>query len=225
MSQDTFSLQEASGLTAENLVKWAQQEAYKIFLNRKFRQILEFEKLPQTEQDRIFNELVVSSLLIMMLTLEAPDINAPEAIKDFLLEIKDEIPKKHLQSLKDLGIENNYRQDWEKLIQMRYREYQEDRLGMREAAMELTSKESPLTTEKLRDIGLLLPPQVVGMGTLSHIRRGKIEENDPLNKIILRWIGDLFLPVRLMTEGRKYSRWQRTLLHLRRRLLRRRLHL
>lgn len=218
MSPDTFSLQEVPGLTAENLVKWVQQEAYKIFLNRKFRQILEFEKLPQTEQDRIFNELVVSSLLIMMLTLEAPDINAPEAIKDFLLEIKEEIPKKHLQSLKDLGIENNYRQDWEKLIQMRYHEYQENRLGMREAAMELTSKESPLTTEKLRDIGLLLPPQVVGMGILSHIRRGKIEENDPLNKIILRWVGDLFLPVRLMTEGRKYSHWQRTLLHLRRRL-------
>lgn len=47
-------------------IKWA----YKIYWDRKFLKEAEIEKLNQTEQDRIFNELIVSAEILVMATLK-----------------------------------------------------------------------------------------------------------------------------------------------------------
>jgi len=213
---ETPRFKKLAGQTAENLVRICQEHAFRLFRDRNFRVAVKFSKLPQLEKDRIFNELLLASITLVMFVLEAPDINAPEELKTFFEEIKEAMPEKLTATFAGLGVEEKYLRDWRKLIKMRYEEYSEDRLGMRSAAMELEEKEAPLTVERLRDIQLLLPAQAVGIGTLCHIRRGQLEENDPLVKIILRWLGDLFLPIRLMTEGKRYSPWHRKWLHVKR---------
>lgn len=211
-----LSIDEIANRTAEGLVKFGQHHAFKLFSNRKFREILTFDKIPTLERDRIFNELLLSSIILTIFVLEAPDINAPEDLKNYFQNLKERIPKKLIDEFKKLGTEEKYLRDWRELIQMRYDEYKEDKLGMRNAAMEMEAKEANLTVDKLKEIQLILPAQTVALGTISHIRRGKVEENDPLNKIIFQWAGDLFLPVRLMTEGRSYNPWLRKWFHFKR---------
>ena len=55
--------------------------AFKLFKNERFRKLIFFDSITQLEQDRIFNELVLAVLTVIMLTCDAPDI--PEENKVF----------------------------------------------------------------------------------------------------------------------------------------------
>ncbi|MFZ5365971.1 MAG: hypothetical protein ACOZBZ_01630 [Patescibacteria group bacterium] len=191
------------------LVQAASNQAFKLFRDKKFREFAEFEKLDKTEQDRIFNELVVSYLVLLMLTLEAPDLHGEQELKEYFLIVKDEIPKAHLDYLKDLGIEKRYLEDWKKLIQMRYDEYSSDKLEARKAAMEIESKEKELTVEGLADIQLFLPVQTVAIGCHHHILRGKTEGKDELFKLILRSLSRFYVEIRVPLEGGEITFWGR----------------
>lgn len=209
------SAEELVRYTADSLVQSAWHHAFKLFRNREFRKLLNFNNLEQVEQDRIFNELTVTAVLLIMFILEAPDLRVPDDLKDYFQFLKDEIPKAHIAALKELGVEEEYLKTWHKLIDLRYEEYRKDKLGMREAAMELESQEGPLTIEGLRDIQILLPAQTLAIGALSHIRRGKLDENDPLFKILLKWVGKLFLQIRISLEGGKITWWRKVVVKLR----------
>jgi len=202
--------------TAHALVEIACHHAFKLFRNRKFRRLVDFDHLEQIEQDRIFNELVVTAILLIMFTFEAPDLRVPPEFKEFLFKLRDEVPKAHRQQLKEIGIEKKYLKIWRKLIELRYEEYQKDKQGMREAAMELEAQQAPLTTKSLEDIHVLLPAQTLAVGALFHIRRGKGEPEDPLFQILLKWVGKLYLLIRVTAEGGKITWWRKAMVRLRR---------
>jgi hypothetical protein len=50
----------------------ASAAAYELFCDKEFRRLAGFERLSQVEQDRIFNELMIAYLALIMLLLEAP---------------------------------------------------------------------------------------------------------------------------------------------------------
>lgn len=214
-SENPPSVEELVRYTADNLVQAAWCHTFKLFRSRKFRKLLNFGALEQVEQDRIFNELTVTAVLLIMFILEAPDLRVPDDLKAYFHLLKDEIPKAHLNALKELGIEEGYLTTWRRLLDLRYEEYQKDKLGMREAAMELESREGPLTVEGLKNIQILLPVQTLAIGALSHIRRGKLDENDPLFKILLKWVGNLYLHIKITLEGGKITWWRKVIVKLR----------
>ncbi len=73
MSEPQFeSLDHMAGATAGALVQAAAASAFQLFRDTEFRRLAGFEQLSQAEQDRIFNELVVASVVLIMLVLEAP---------------------------------------------------------------------------------------------------------------------------------------------------------
>lgn len=185
------------------------QEAFRFFQDKNFRRLAEFNKLEQLEQDRIFNELVLAGIVLLMLTFEAPDLRVPKEFKDYLLLVKEEIPKAHLDQLKQLGIEKKYLNDWEKLIKMRYDEYQKDRLEARMVAMEVESREKELMVADLEKIHLLLPAQTVAIGCHHHICRGKTKRKDELFKLIFKWLGRFYVEIRVPIEGGKITPWKR----------------
>lgn len=203
------SIEEMAEYTAHGLVQLAWHSAFKLFRDKKFRKLVDFENLGQVEQDRIFNELTVTAILLIMFILEAPDLRVPPEFKDYLQYLKDEIPKAHLERFKELGIERKYRRLWRKLLGMRYEEYQKDKHKIRAAAMELHSREAPLSTESLSEIQLTLPVETLAIGALFHIRRGKARPEDPLFKMLLKWLGELYLQVRVTAEGGKITWWKK----------------
>lgn len=209
-------IEDLSEQTAQGLVQAAWHQAFQLFRNKNFRRLLDFNKMRQVEQDRVFNELTVTVLLLPIFTFEAPDLETPPYGKDYLYYIRDKIPEIHVKELRKLGIEKKHLKIWSKLIDLRYSEYQEKKDEVQSAAWELESQECALDFKGLEDIQLVLPLQTLAIGCFSHITRGKGRAEDPLFPMILRWLGGFYIEIRALAEGRKITFWIRLRMKLRR---------
>lgn len=187
----------------------------KVFSDKKFQTLANFKNLEQIEKDRIFNELVIAPLTLFMLTLEASDFGKADDLQDYFLVVKDEIPKAHLESLKDLGIEKKHLDIWKKLIKMRYEEYGQDKLTARGAMLEYNSQEKDLQMEDLKEIHLVLPVFTVAVGCHRHICRGKIEGQDFLFKFLFKKLSRFYFEIRVLLEGGKIDPLTRLKINLR----------
>lgn len=205
-----------AGATATALVQASAHHAFELFKDKEFRRLAGFDTLDQVEQDRIFNELVVAYVVLIILVLEAPDLRIPPEFRDYLTRLKEMIPKAFVDDLRTLGVESEHLRVWEKLISLRYEEYAEDRHEVRSAAIHLESREKPLDLDDLSRIQLLVPVQAAAIGCHHHVCRGDIDGRDELFKLTLKALARFYADIRVRLEGRKI-----TLLTRVRRLLRR----
>jgi hypothetical protein len=206
MNKQRFeSLDQMADETATAMSQTAASSAFRLFRDEQFRQLARFQQLSQTEQDRIFNELVVASLVLIMLMLEAPDLRIPRESHDYLKGVKEKVPKAYVESLRNLGVETEHLRDWEKLIAMRYEEYARDRHDVRAAAMEIESSEKSLDLASLSKIQMLVPVQAVAIGCHHHICRGETQGQDDLFKCTLRSLSRFYVELRVRIEGGKIT--------------------
>lgn len=73
---------------ARNLVKVISSNSFEFWSRKDFRIYLDFDHISQVEHDRIFNELLVSTLGLFALTLEYAAKTSYPDYKSFLLEMK-----------------------------------------------------------------------------------------------------------------------------------------
>ena len=199
------SLNQMADTTAAALAQSAAGSAFHLFSDEQFRRLVGFEQLSQTEQDRIFNELVVAYVVLIMLVLEAPDLRCAGEFRDYLAGLKKRIPKAHVDNLRNLGVESGHLRDWEKLIAMRYEEYARDRHGVRAAAMQIESSEKNLDLDTLSKIQMLLPVQTVAIGCHHHVCRGDAKGHDELFKLTLKSLSKFYVDTRVRLEGVKIT--------------------
>jgi hypothetical protein len=207
-------------VTAAGLSQAAAASAYELFSGKEFRRMADLERLSQVEQDRIFNELVVAFLVLIMLLLEAPDLRVPREFRNCLADLNKRISKAHVDHLKTLGVETNHLRDWERLISTRYEEYARDRHEVRAAAMQIESAEKSLDLDRLSRIQLLVPVQAVSIGCHHHICRGTTDGQDDLFKQILKSLSKFYVEVRVRLEGGKITPLTRARVMLKRMLQR-----
>jgi hypothetical protein len=105
------SLEQMAEATAAGLAQTAACAAFQLFREKQFRRLAGFEKLSQVEQDRIFNELVVAFVVLIMLLLEAPDLRVAGEYRDYLAGVIKSVPKAHVNHLRTLGVETNHLRD------------------------------------------------------------------------------------------------------------------
>ena len=199
------SIEQMNQAAAANLAQAAPGAAFQLFSDAQFRRLAGFEQLSQTEQDRIFNELVLAYLVLMMLVLEAPDLRVPEEGRGYLRELNKRIPGAYVDYLRASGIENEHLRDWDRLIAMRYEEYARDRHSVRAAAMQIESAEKDLDLNDLSNIQLVLPVQAVAIGCHAHICRGRTDGRDELFKATLRSLSRFYVEFRVRLEGGKIT--------------------
>jgi len=195
------SLDQMADTTAAGLVQAAAGSAFQLFRDKQFRRLAAIEQLSQAEQDRIFNELVVALVVLIMLLLEAPDLRGAGEFRGYLATLNKTIPKAHVDQLRTLGVETNHLQDWEKFIAMRYEEYARDRHNVRKAAMQIESAEKRLDLDDLSKIQMLVPVQAVAIGCHHHICRGDTEGRDDLLTLMLRSLFQFYVELRVRLEG------------------------
>ncbi|UCD80967.1 MAG: hypothetical protein JSW26_05935 [Desulfobacterales bacterium] len=195
------SLDQMAEETAAALVQAAGSSAFQLFKDKQFRSLARFEQLSQTEQDRIFNELVVASVVLIMLVLEAPDLRVAGEFRDYLSDLNKKISKAHIDYLRNLGVETKHLRVWEKLIAMRYKEYARDRHDVRAAAMQIESSEKKMDLDDLSKIQMLVPVQAVAIGCHHHVCRGDTKGRDDLFKLTLRSLSRFYVELRLRFEG------------------------
>jgi hypothetical protein len=217
------SLDQMAGTTAAALAQAAAGTAFQLFRDKQFRRLAGLEQLSQTEQDRIFNELVVACVVLIMLVLEAPDLRVAGEFRHYLSDLNTRIPKAYVDHLRTLGVETKHLRDWEKLIAMRYEEYARDRHDVRAAAMKIESSEKALDFDDLSKIQMLVPVQAVAIGCHHHICRGDTEGRDDLFKLTLRSLSRFYAELRVRFEGGRITPLTRARVALKRirRLMRR----
>ena len=199
------SLDQMADATAEALDQAAASYAFQLFSDKEFRRLLSFDRLSQVEQDRVFNELVVAYVVLVILVLEAPDLRVPDEFRGYLVDLNEKIPKAHLDYLRTLGVETEHLRDWEKLIAMRYDEYAKDRHEVRAAAMKIESSEKVLDLDDLSKIQMIVPVQAVAIGCHHHVCRGDTRGHDDLFKLTLRSLSRFYVEIRVRLEGGKVS--------------------
>ena len=214
------SLGQMAEATATGLAQAAAASAYALFCDKEFRRLAGLERLSQVEQDRIFNELVVAFLVLIMLLLEAPDLRVPRELRSYLAGLNKRISEAYVESLKTLGVEGNHLRDWEKLISMRYEEYARDKHEVRGAAMQIESAEKRLDLDGLSRIQLLVPVQAVSIGCHRHVCRGNTDGQDDLFKQILKSLSKFYVELRIRLEGGKITPLKRVRVALKRMLQR-----
>jgi len=212
------SLDQMADATAAGLAQAAAAAAYELFCDEQFRRLAGFERLSQVEHDRIFNELVVAFLVLIMLLIEAPDLRVAPESQDYLNGLNKRIPKAYVDHLKTLGVETNHLRDWEKLITMRYEEYARDKQGVRAAAMQIESSEKGLDLDGLSKIQLLVPLQAVAIGCHHHVCRNDTDGQDDLFKLTLKSLSKFHVELRIRLEGGKITPLTRARVALKRML-------
>jgi hypothetical protein len=199
------SLDQMAGVTATGLARAAAGSAFDLFRDKQFRRLARIEQLNPTEQDMIFNELVVAFIVLIMLLLEAPDLRADGEFRGYLAGLSTKIPRAYVDHLRNLGVETNHLQDWEKLIAMRFDEYARDRHDVRAVAMQIESSKKGLDLDDLSKIQMLVPLQAVAIGCHHHICRGDTEGQDDLFKLTLRSLSMFYVELRVRLEGGKIT--------------------
>ena len=208
--------------TAAALVQAAAGLAFQLFQDKQFRRLANFEQLSQIEQDRIFNELVVAFIVLIMLVLEAPDLRVATEFRGFISDLNKKIPQAHLDYLRSSGVETKHLLTWDKLIAMRYEEYARDRHDVRAAAMQIESSEKKLDLDDLSKIQMLVPIQTVAIGCHHHICRGNTKGRDDLFKLMLNSLSRFYAELRVRLEGRKITPLTRARVKVKRILRRKR---
>lgn len=100
--------------TAAALSQAAAGQAFHLFRDKNFRRLAQFDRISQTEQDRVFNELVVTHLVLIMLMCEAPDLKVSIEFRDYIAGLKKRAPQAYVDNLRDLGVEAKHLKDWER---------------------------------------------------------------------------------------------------------------
>lgn len=133
-----------------------------------------------------------------------------------MLELKELIPKAHVDQLRTLGVETEHLRVWEKLISLRYDEYAKDRNEVRAAAMQIESTERPLDLDDHSKIQLLIPVEAVTIGCHQHVCRGQTDGRDELFKLTLKSLSKFYVDIRIRFEGGEISSLTRARMALKR---------
>lgn len=217
-SNRPLSSKKMAKILAASFDQAASNFAFQIFNDKAFRKLLGFEDMDRIERDRVFNELVVATLTLIMLTLDAKDLRTVEEMGAYFSIVRDEIPKAHRETLRGYGIERQYLDLWDKLIAMRYKQYSEDKLEARYAAMQVEAgfkEDGGLDRNDMEHITLIVPVQTVAIGCHHHICRGKTKGNDDLFLCLLRHLQRFYLEVRIPLEGGYITPFMRLRMNIR----------
>lgn len=168
--------------TSQNLAQVIASSSFEFWNRADFRLYVNFGNISKTEQDRIFNELELSVLGLFTLHLEHSFSDVSEEGQIVFSALQKDLGSAFLQLFIDLGIEKKYIDQWKLLIAMRLKEYRKDFLiALKESVKMNEFREE----EVLRIVWARI--ETITIDSLTHIRRGNVEKDDPLWKLLRKW--------------------------------------
>lgn len=159
--------------------------AFHVFNDPQFREKADFENLSQEEQDRIFNELEVSSICSCLFIIERRELIIGNRDFHFWKEVCKYLPESLKKRLLGYGVDEENAGLLKKLIKMRKDEYEK----ISDNLLEYMDND-----EKFKDVGKRISKEIlsqansIAIGTIDHIRRGKLKKGDKLIKYFHSWL-------------------------------------
>jgi hypothetical protein len=166
---------------ARKAVLFGANQALRFFQDDRFRELINFAKHDEEEQNRFFNELTVTNLILLMLLVDQSIKEVSnEDKKEYLKALREAVPKYFKTFIGRIGIPKEFATIWNKLIDLRYDEYVNETNEVRAAFLGQKNKE---LQEYAMDYRLMIF-QSIALGLYSHLMRGKIKPGDSLYKYI-----------------------------------------
>lgn len=159
---------------ATHLIDLVNSSAYQVFLDKRFRELVKFDEQAEEEQNRIFNELVVTGLVFSLFFIEDRESFAKAGRKEFWKNVSEKIPVSMADGLAKMDIPKGYVSIWKKLLKKRTKEYLEKRKITESVWREEFSKIKKSEKNK----GDILRIETVAIGSLMHIARNEERENE-----------------------------------------------
>jgi len=175
----------------EKLVQVVCYSSFEIFKAQEFRELTGFEGLDQTEQDRLFNELEVTGICLLLFLLDdyielVKNDDDDPVKKQVFISVRDAVKPEFLKILKGLDIEQKHLDTWGKLIDLRFKEYKKDIPEIEKAFRQMGEN---FKTPKIKL--LERRTQIMAAGGHTHICRGRTDSRDKLYLQIRRWLAGL----------------------------------
>lgn len=167
---------------ANELVRGIANQAFKMWEREDFRMYTNFKNIPISDQDRIYNELQVSLIGLYILNFEQAILDSDDEKKKVLSALQNDLTPAYLNLFAELGMEKKFIKQWKNLIDLRVGEYKGD---LQIALSESVSMSEFKDEEALRKIWIRI--ETITIACLSHIRKGKIAEDDPLWQLLRKW--------------------------------------
>jgi len=151
------------------------KHAFNLFNDKYFRQLNNFEKINQVEQDRIFNEIIVSGIVLAILIFETlKDKSKNKNYNQFYLEMQMELESSYGNWLRDLGAQEEHASLFKDLIRMRLKEYQKNYHKFQKEVLKRVNTKFPYLF-------------IVAIGGSTHIARSKSKLTDDNLKPFTKW--------------------------------------
>lgn len=171
---------------ADFLVRRAASSGYNIFINPDFRKLINFAEQSEEEQNRIFNELVVTGICLLDLIIATKLTDIKPERQHFWLDVRKKIPDTFCGWLSVLGLAGEFTNIWKKLIALRVKEYLDGQKEIKEAWAN-KFKNHPdyeVLTESAARI------ENITVGCMLHITRGNANKaaDDPLRRHLRAWL-------------------------------------
>ena len=159
------------------LIMDSNQESLFMHHDKQVCAMLNYDGVDEEERNRYFNEYTVTNVVLLMLLLDEAALQTDDELrKNYLQKWREYVPKFYLDYLEELKIEERNIYLWDKLIDLRYEEYQREILNWRR---ELINVNEELAQEIVHD-KFVLAYQAVTLGLFQHLRRQKGKPKDPL---------------------------------------------
>jgi hypothetical protein len=151
--------------------------SFEKFKEADFRQKVNFETIEQVEQDRIFNELVITGMALVYLTMEiGENLNPKEKSKQTFRGIKNNLASSYIKTLREGGVEKSLQDMWYQLLAMRCEEYRKDYKDYKHLFAD------PRQNHWVH---------ITAIGGSDHIGRGEVKTVEAILPQITRWCGSL----------------------------------
>lgn len=159
---------------ATQLIELVNSSAYQVFLDKRFRELVGLNEQAEEEQNRIFNELVVTGLVFLLFFIEDRTSFIKNSRKEFWKNVSEKIPEAMVGGLAKMGIPREYVSLWKKLLKKRTKEYSEKRKITEDVWREDFSKIRKSEKNKSN----ILRIETISISSLVHIIKNERQENE-----------------------------------------------
>ncbi len=174
---------------ARDLVLYGSNQALFEFQNQKFHGLIKFDQQTEEDQNRLFNELTVTNIVLIMLLIDQKIRESNDSIKtEYYKELRKGIPEFYSAFIRRINIPENLAVIWDMLVIKRFDQYEQDMIAIRGEFMNQNDKTFQIVSQ---DNNLLIFQATV-LGMYEHLVKGQVVKGDPLYKHLQEYLVSVY---------------------------------
>lgn len=173
---------------SRKLVKFVVKSAFRVFKDGEFRKKFDYYQLEYKEIDRIYNELSITAIVLLMFVLDDTSQRKGQEIY-FWQEVRANIPIVFKKWLKGLGVKEKAVNMWLEILEYRYKEYNRYQKYYRSELEKYDQYFVQFKNEMLKDSYVRF--RAIALGSYIHLKKKQNKNKQLAIKYLINWLAVL----------------------------------